>query len=161
MVFQRKKNILVCTSWRVSSKASFSISILHLRRIPTNRLNTPPPALCLPSATEMWVNEAPPGGTVSNTYTTSLIRGRGGQGVGGGAREAPSTGNIKRWKCGRVPLIRQNDCGMCVDYRSLWRYEELYSREVLLQLLSARLRRNLKTVILGYICKNKKCTLFL
>lgn len=161
MVFQRKKK----HPGMHKLKSIFKSIVQHFHFTSQThshkQTKPPPPALCLPSATEMWVNEAPPGGTVSNTYTTSLIRGRGGQGVGGGAREAPSTGNIKRWKCGRVPLIRQNDCGMCVDYRSLWRYEELYSREVLLQLLSAHLRRNLKTVILGYICKNKKCTLFL
>lgn len=58
-----------------------NISIFsRLRHIPTCTDTEPPtyPPLGFPSASEMWVNEAPPGGTVNNTYTTSLIRGRGG-----------------------------------------------------------------------------------
>ncbi len=42
----------------------------------------------------MWVNEAPPGGTVSNTYITSLIRGREGMRVGVGLWDEEQ-GNIK------------------------------------------------------------------
>ncbi len=70
-----------------------------------------------PSASEMWVNEAPPGGTVSNTYTTTLIRGRGGKRVGGSLWDTEH-GQHQRWKCGRVRLIRQNDCGMHMNYKS-------------------------------------------
>ena len=109
---------------------------------------------CFPSASKMWVNEAPPGGTVSNTSTTPLIRGRGDERVGGG--------RLQRWKCGRVQLIRQNDCGMCMNYKSLGRWIELYSRDGLLQRwLRARICRNVKLVILSCGVKNKMDSLLL
>lgn len=66
-------------------------SASSFRPIPLSR----PPLPHFLSAREMWVNEALPSSAVSSTYTTSLIRPRDGQEVGGGARETRSTGNIK------------------------------------------------------------------
>lgn len=122
---------------------------------------TPTPH-CFPSASKMWVNEAPPGGTVSNTSTTRL-RGRGGERVGGGGGGLRDTehGQHQRWKCGRVQLIRQSDCGMCMNYMSVGRWIELYSRDGLLQQLRARLCRNVKLVILSCRVKNKMDLLLL
>lgn len=39
----------------------------------------------------------------------------------------------QKCKCGRVHLIRMNDFGMCLNYKSLGRWIELYSRDSLLQ----------------------------
>lgn len=71
-------------------RSNYSAS--SFRHIPLSR--TPPPPHFL-SASEMWVNEAPPSSAVSSTYTACLIRPRDGQEAGGGAGETGSAGNIK------------------------------------------------------------------
>lgn len=97
---------ITANRWRVSSKARFNISIF-----PTfpDAHTQPPTHHSHPPATEMWVNEAPPGDTGSNTFITSLIQGRGGERVSGDLRDM-QPGQHQRYKCGRMQLIRLNDC---------------------------------------------------
>lgn len=113
------------------------------------------------SASEIWVNEAPPGGTVSNTYTSSLIRGRGGRKLGGVLRWARATSKV--WKCGRVHLIRQNDLGTRLNSKSLGRWTEMNSGGGL-ELSSAgmwmwlfmRWQNKMDLLLLGAVLKKNK-----
>lgn len=79
-------------------------------------MNTHAHALGFPSASKMWVNEAQPGGAVSYTHTSSLIRGSGGVGVGVGLRDTQHT-NIKGGSVAEQ-FIRHNDGVLCVNGRS-------------------------------------------